>query len=306
MLPLHAANIVFVAVPIQETLRLSEIGNLIFVSYRRADTAPHALALKLELETKFRAAQVFLDTHVIQAGDAWPSQIENALKAAKVIVPLIGKSWEAKSTDGSRRIDDPTDWVHREIKFALENKKDYLVPILVDGRPSLRSEDLPVPLAQLTSIQAGNINVHNWDSDVNKLVQTLKDKFSFQEKATRYRFPKPDPHIAKTIPYPWEDLETDIPKYLGHWRIEFSDDPDKLHYKRVELTRDFEFRSFGRAIEFMNAVAKHATETDHHPRWMNVWKTVTVWLSTWDAGHRVTVLDVNLARFLERKYKEFM
>ena len=50
------------------------IGNLIFLSYRRADTAAQALALRLELETQLRAAQIFLDTHTIQGGDVWPKQ----------------------------------------------------------------------------------------------------------------------------------------------------------------------------------------------------------------------------------------
>ncbi len=81
--------------------------NLLFVSYRRTDTAPHALAVKLELESQFRAAQVFVDTHHIQGGDRWPTEIELALNAAKVILPIIGQSWVGATPEGGRRIADP-------------------------------------------------------------------------------------------------------------------------------------------------------------------------------------------------------
>ena len=104
---------------------------------------------------------------------------------------------------------------------------------------------------------------------------------------------------------PWDVLETEVAQRLPSWRIEISDDVDNMHYKRVELVRDFEFESFEKAMSFIDTVAKHATEIDHHPRWMNLWRTVTVWLSTWDAGRRITALDIQLARYLERKYKEF-
>jgi pterin-4a-carbinolamine dehydratase len=282
-----------------------KLGNLVFLSYRRADSAPHTLALKLELETQLRAVQIFMDTHVIQAGDAWPSEIENALSTAKVIIPVIGKSWEGESNDRERRIDDPADWVHREILFALQNKREALVPVLVDGAWPRRHDQLPAPLRDLAPIQPLVIDIHNWDNCIRSVVQLLNNKFSFEGKRARYKFPTPDPLIKKTIPYPWGDLENEVLQRLDKWQVEFTDDPDKLHYKRVELTRDFEFKSFGKAMSFVQLAADHAKEVDHHPRWMNVWKTVSVWLSTWDAGHRITALDIEFARFLERKYKEF-
>jgi len=275
------------------------------LSYRRADTAPHALALKLELETRLHAAQVFLDTHTIQGGDIWPSEIQDALNGAKAIILLIGKSWEGQSEGAQRRIDDPLDWVHRETKFALEEKRGAVIPLFIDGATPLSPDRLPIPLRPLASIHGRNINVDNWDNDVGALIGILKDKSSFQPKNPKYKLPKPDPLIAATVPFAWNDLETQVLQRLRDWRIEFTEDPDRLHYKRVELTRDFELKSFGKAIEFVDVVARHATEMNHHPRIMNLWKTVTIWLTTWAAGYWITVLDVRFAQFLERKYKEF-
>ncbi|NJO36241.1 MAG: 4a-hydroxytetrahydrobiopterin dehydratase, partial [Rhodospirillales bacterium] len=36
--------------------------------------------------------------------------------------------------------------------------------------------------------------------------------------------------------------------------------------------------------------------------WMNIWRTVTIWLCTWDAGHRVTELDLQFAKTIDRIY----
>jgi pterin-4a-carbinolamine dehydratase len=275
------------------------VGNLIFLSYRRVDSATYTLALRLELETRLRAVQVFVDTHTIQGGDVWPHQIEDAVHLAKVVVPIIGKSWAAGD-----RIEDPEDWVHKELKLALTQKRGAILPVLVDGASPLRQKQLPDPLRGLADIQPLKIDVDSWDGDVSSFVEALKERFGFETKARIFKYPPPDPLKAKTIPVSWDVLEKEVAKTLGDWRIEFSDDPDRLHYKRVELVRNFEFESFEKAISFMDVAAKHASEIDHHPRWMNLWRTVTVWLSTWDAGHRVTILDVQLALYLERKYRD--
>jgi pterin-4a-carbinolamine dehydratase len=284
----------------------SLIGNLIFLSYRRSDSAAHTLALRLELETQLRAAQIFVDTHAVQGGETWPVQIEDALYLAKVVIPIIGKSWAGVDSAGRRRLDDPEDWVHKEIKIALTRKRDAIVPLLVDGAVALRYCELPDPLRELAEIQSIKIDLDQWDNDIRSVIKILKEKFEFETKTSRFKYPVRDPLKEKTIPVSWELLETEVGKgSLSEWRIEFSDDPDRLHYKRVELVREFVFETFEKAMLFMEVAAKNATENNHHPRWMNMYSTVTVWLSTWDAGHRITLLDVQLARYLERRYKDF-
>jgi pterin-4a-carbinolamine dehydratase len=280
------------------------IGNLIFLSYRRIDSAVYTLALRLELETQLRAAQIFMDTHTIQGGDLWPHQIEDAVHFAKVVVPIIGKSWTGDDSMGIRRIDDPEDWVHRELKLALDKNRAAILPVLVDGASPLRREQLPESLRELAEIQPLRINIDSWDNDVRRFVEILRERFMLESKQQIFKYPEPDPLKAKTMPVPWEVLENEARKSLRHWRIEFTDDPLRLHYKHVELVRDFDFDSFETAMAFMDAAAKHSSQVDHHPRWMNLWRTVTVWLSTWDAGHRITALDVQYARFLERNYEK--
>ena len=49
----------------------------------------------------------------------------------------------------------------------------------------------------------------------------------------------------------------------------------------------------------MTRVALVAEKMDHHPEWSNVYKTVTVTLTTHDAGG-VTEHDLTLARAMDR------
>ena len=93
---------------------------------------------------------------------------------------------------------------------------------------------------------------------------------------------------------------------LPGWTLQTSTIPGKEPNERTELTRAYRFGSFEQAIDFMHEAAKHITKIDHHPRWENSWRTVTVHLSTWDAGHVPTQLDVELAGYMDWLHESYM
>jgi len=68
---------------------------------------------------------------------------------------------------------------------------------------------------------------------------------------------------------------------------------------RDAISKTFAFRDFNEAFGFMTRAALVAEKLDHHPEWFNVYKTVTVTLSTHDAGG-LTELDVKLAETMDR------
>ena len=68
---------------------------------------------------------------------------------------------------------------------------------------------------------------------------------------------------------------------------------------RDVIARKFEFRDFNAAFGFMTRVALLAERMDHHPEWMNVYKTVDVRLTTHDAGG-LTEKDVRMAEAMDR------
>lgn len=68
---------------------------------------------------------------------------------------------------------------------------------------------------------------------------------------------------------------------------------------RDAIAKKFVFADFNAAFGFMTRAALIAEKLDHHPEWFNVYKTVTVTLSTHDAGG-VTELDIRLAEAMDR------
>ncbi len=64
------------------------------------------------------------------------------------------------------------------------------------------------------------------------------------------------------------------------------------------LTRSFSFKSFTEAFAFMKRVAALAEAANHHPDWSNSYNTVTIGLSTHDAGG-VSAKDVALAQAID-------
>ncbi len=88
---------------------------------------------------------------------------------------------------------------------------------------------------------------------------------------------------------PLTDRSTLAPLFTAGWTL----DP-----ARDAITKVFVFRNFIDAFGFMTRAALWAEKWNHHPEWSNVYKTVTVTLTTHDANG-LTELDVKLATKME-------
>lgn len=64
------------------------------------------------------------------------------------------------------------------------------------------------------------------------------------------------------------------------------------------IRKVFLFRNFAEAFAFMTRVAEVAETLNHHPDWSNVWRKVTVELTTHSSGG-LTSLDLELARQMD-------
>jgi 4a-hydroxytetrahydrobiopterin dehydratase len=66
----------------------------------------------------------------------------------------------------------------------------------------------------------------------------------------------------------------------------------------AKLTRSIEFADFLTAVEFINQIAPHCEQLDHHPDLGLHWRRVDVELSTHSQGG-VTALDTTLAAIID-------
>jgi len=67
------------------------------------------------------------------------------------------------------------------------------------------------------------------------------------------------------------------------------------------ITKEFKFRDFNEALNFMVRVGRHAEDLDHHPEWCNVYDIVSIELTTHSAGG-ITELDFSLASRIEDEF----
>ena len=67
---------------------------------------------------------------------------------------------------------------------------------------------------------------------------------------------------------------------------------------KATIYREFKFRDFKQAFEFMRLCAQYAEEIDHHPEWSNSWNTVVVHLTT-HSSNGLTEFDIQLAQAMD-------
>jgi 4a-hydroxytetrahydrobiopterin dehydratase len=67
------------------------------------------------------------------------------------------------------------------------------------------------------------------------------------------------------------------------------------------LKKEFKFKDFNEALNFMVRVGRHAEDLDHHPDWCNAYDIVSIELTTHSAGG-ITQLDLSLASRIEEEF----
>jgi 4a-hydroxytetrahydrobiopterin dehydratase len=72
----------------------------------------------------------------------------------------------------------------------------------------------------------------------------------------------------------------------------------KLDEKRDAITKEFQFTNFIEAFSWMTKVAFWAEKINHHPEWFNVYRTVSVVLTTHDVKG-LSNLDLELAEKMD-------
>jgi 4a-hydroxytetrahydrobiopterin dehydratase len=73
--------------------------------------------------------------------------------------------------------------------------------------------------------------------------------------------------------------------------------------KNDSLYKKFEFKDFKQAFSFMQKVADVAEQANHHPKWLNEWNIVEIWLSSHEAGNKITDKDQVLAKTIDEIYE---
>jgi hypothetical protein len=170
----------------------------IFISYRREDTAGYAGRLYDRLAAHFGPDGVFMDVEGIEPGVDFVDALERAVGSCEVLIVLIGKDWLVADVAGTRRLDDPGDFVRIETAAAL-TRNIRVVPVLVDGAEMPRADQLPANLALLARRQALELSHKQWDATSSELIQTL-EKILNAGKQRSAEIPLPESESSSVSP----------------------------------------------------------------------------------------------------------
>jgi len=146
----------------------------IFVSYRRDDSRDIAGRLVDRLRQVYAVEQLFLDIDAIPAGTNFEAVLADRLQACDVLLAVIGPQWmNAKDASGKRRLDEPSDYVRREIAAALQRNDVRVIPLLVSGAEMPRAENLPDDLKPLVARQNYQLRYERFNADADDLIAQL-------------------------------------------------------------------------------------------------------------------------------------
>jgi pterin-4a-carbinolamine dehydratase len=271
----------------------------VFISYRREDSAAQARSLRENIELAFGSESVFMDTEAIRVGTHWQDAIRNALAKADLLLVVIGQTWlRMPDLYGRRRLDKEDDWVREEIETSLR-RRIAIIPALVSRATLPPADALPRQIERLVESQYFDLRDEHWRSDLDTLFHRL-DELGFRREGSKIKYPRV---ISRDIPraYGPDEIQGAL-REIPEWTMAVSPLPGEYPKQRTELRRDYRFKRFEDAVAFMNSVVPAISTLNHHPRWENVWQTLTVWCSTWDSGHVITYKDVDLCKLLDEAY----
>jgi hypothetical protein len=123
-------------------------ARLLFVSYRRQDSAHITGRIYDRLTSKFGKSTVFKDVDSIPLGVDFREYLQEQVSRCGVLIAVIGKQWNESLPSGDKRLNDRRDHLRIEIETALE-RRIPVIPVLVDGAEMPTEENLPPTLARL-------------------------------------------------------------------------------------------------------------------------------------------------------------
>jgi hypothetical protein len=115
----------------------------VFISYRRDDGAVLAEGIHDRLERELGRDLAVIHVGATPLSVNFADAMRGEIAECDVLLALIGSNWlGVLDGKGSRRLDDPNDFVRMEIATALQ-RDIPIIPILLDGGKLPMSDQLP-------------------------------------------------------------------------------------------------------------------------------------------------------------------
>ena len=147
----------------------------IFISYRRQDSqhAVDRLQEFIKPYLKNPKRDLFVDVDNIPIGMDFEAHLQTKISQCHAVLAVIGPGWlPAQAPNGKPRLDSPDDFVRTEIAAALQ-RGIPVVPVLLDGTPMPRVDQLPVDIRGLVTRHGAQFDRKSFRADVDHIMSGL-------------------------------------------------------------------------------------------------------------------------------------
>jgi tetratricopeptide (TPR) repeat protein len=190
----------------------------IFINYRRDDSIGTAGRLHDRLAQAFGRKNLFMDVDHIPAGVDFVDHLNSQVGRCDIFLVIIGPNWlNARDDHGRRRLDNPDDFVVVEIAAALA-RNICVIPVLVDGAPVPRADELPDAIKPLVRRNAVEVRNTQFGRDAEALVEKIREAVGSPRPATGL-WPSLASAAARLMgPRPWRSvLASTAPVLVVGW-----------------------------------------------------------------------------------------
>jgi formylglycine-generating enzyme required for sulfatase activity len=159
----------------------------IFINYRRANALAGAGRLQDRLAEAFGKKNLFMDVDHIPAGVDFVTYLSQQVAECDVFLAVMAPGWlDARDDAGQRRIDDPADFVAIEIAAALaRGDKIRVIPVLLDGTPMPKADELPEALKPLARRNAVDVRNAQFGRDAEVLIGKIREALKADKPAPK-------------------------------------------------------------------------------------------------------------------------
>ena len=177
-------------------------NRLIFISYRRDDSADVTGRIYDRLTATFGRDAVFKDVDNIPFGVDFRQHLDHEVRQCQILLAIIGKDWlNANNEQGKRRLDNSADFVRIELESALK-RNIPVIPILVSNAVMPAASQLPESLVDLAyrngTIVGRDPDFHNHMDRLVNGIQQLVQSSSSPTKKSNNKQPEPSSQAIKT------------------------------------------------------------------------------------------------------------
>lgn len=287
-----------------------------FISYRHPYLLPVALLLKGELERRFRHVRIITaEVPAPHAGEQAAASTAASIQAAHATILLVDYYWMPRnkqeiqapypdagwlvgSSAGSRVVQEVV--LSQETVFPYADSAAYgltarkIIPVFVDCPPTFGQFALPKALEPLAKLTGEQIGYANWSASIGGLLDRLAARSNLRPPITAATAVSRGSLASRPLRADELAEILALRDYAGWYLDTYGD-------KQAEyLVKKFKFNDFEEASTFWVQASTHCQLLDHHPDWRNTHQFVSVALNTWDAGRRVTHLDLHLALVMNK------